>query len=116
MARTLIPVLSLDRFHLFTGNTPAFTSLDVTNGNVSPNDGFTYLEIVSGAGASRTLTIVIPGGVDVDLASPSRVYTLPLNGTYATGVFPVYTYGAELLYNASGSGLQVRPISLRGGV
>lgn len=106
----------LDRFHLFTATNPAPVGADATNGNLSDNDGYTFLEMTNASGASRTVTVTIPGGVDQDLASPSRVFTLPGNGVYLTGVFPIETYGAQLLYTASGSGVSFRPTSLRGGV
>jgi hypothetical protein len=114
--RTPITVNYLDRFHLFTAASPAPVGADTANGNVSINDGFTYLEMTLAGGVARTVTVIIPGGVDVDLAAPTRVYTLPSNGVYSTGVFPVGVYGAELMYTASGAGVSFRPISFRGGV
>ncbi len=114
--RTPIVVNYLDRFHLFTAASPAPVAADTTNGNLSDNDGYTYLEMTLTGGVSRTLTVTIPGGVDLNLTAPSRIYTLPSNGVYYTGVFPIETYGAQLLYTASGSGVSIRPISLRGGV
>lgn len=113
--RTPIPVNYLDRFHLFTATSPAPVGADTVNGNLSNNDGYTYLEMTNTSGASRTVTVTIPGGVDFDLVAPNRVYTLPSNGVYETGVFPVETYGAQLLYTASGSGISFRPTSLRSG-
>lgn len=114
--RTPITVNHLSRFVLFTATNPATVTADTANGNLSENDGYTYLEMTLTGGVARTVTVTIPGGVDVDLAAPARVYTLPSNGVYATGVFPMNEYGAQLLYTASGSGVSFRPISLRGGV
>lgn len=114
--RTPITVNHLSRFVLFTATSPAPVAADTVNGNLSDNDGYTDLEMTNASGASRTVTVTIPGGVDTDLAAPTRVYTLPSNGVYRTGVFPVETYGAQLLYTASGSGISFRPISERGGV
>jgi len=116
MARTPITVQYLDRFHLFTATSPAPILANTVDGNLSINDGFTYLEMTLTGGVARTVTVTIPGGVDVDLAAPTRVYTLGSNGVYATGVFPVGVYGAELMYTASGAGVSIRPISFRGGV
>lgn len=116
MAATLIPLLYLDRFHLFTDTNPAFVVADSVNGNVTPNDGYVELEMRNASGASRTVTVTIPGGIDVDLLAPTRVYTLPTNDTYRSGVFPVSTYGTQLIYIASGSGVSIRPISYRGSV
>lgn len=116
-ARTEIKVGVISRFSLVTATSPySPATADVTNGNFSANDGYTWLELTNAAGASRTVTVLIPGGVDQDLAAPSRVFTLPSNGIYYTGVFPMGTYGAQLLYTASGSGISFRAFSLRGGV
>lgn len=114
--RTLIPIQYLDRFHLFTDTSPAFVPADTVNGNLSVNDGYTAVEMNNTSGASRNVVFLIPAGIDVDLLAPSRTYTLPSNGIYRTGVFPLSVYGAELLYTASGSGVSIRPISYRSGV
>lgn len=111
MARTAIGVTVLNRFAPLVQANP--TNADTVNGNVSPNDGFSILEITVTAGAARTVTVVIPGGVDVNLTSPSRSYSLPGNGVYETGEFPTEVYGPELLYTASGSGVAFRVKSLR---
>jgi hypothetical protein len=116
-ARTLIPVIPMSRFSMITATTPsAPVTADTANGNVSPNDGYTYLEMTNSSGASRTVNVTLVGNVDQDLTTPVRPYVMASNGVYETGVFPVTVYGAQLLYTATGSGVSIRAISLRGGV
>lgn len=116
-ARTEIKVAQISRFGLITATTPyAPAAADLANGNLAANDGYTWLELTNAAGASRTVTVLIPGGVDQDLASPSRNFTLPNNGVYYTGVFPLPVYGSQLLFSASAAGVSVRAFTMRGNV
>lgn len=114
MARTVLTVIHENRFTLISSVTTPPVAMDVANGNVSSNDGYTEIELTLAGGVARTVTVAIPGGVDTDLAAPSRTYTLPVNGVYRSGVFPTDVYGAELLLNASGAGVSIRVFSLRG--
>ena len=114
MARTVLTLIHQSRFTLVSSVTTPPVAMDVANGNLVANDGFTELEFTLTGGVLRTVTVDIPGGVDFDLAAPDRVYTLPVNGIYRAGVFPVETYGPELLLNSSGAGVAIRVFSLRG--
>lgn len=114
--RTVISTVAVSRFATITAAAPAPVAADTTNGNVSYNDGFSILEMTLAGGVARTVTVILPTGVDVDLASPSRIFSLPANGVYFAGVFPLTAYGAELMYTASGSGVSFRVLSMRGGV
>lgn len=99
---------------MITAANPVPKAADTVNGNLSPNDGYTLLEMTNTSGASRTVTLVLPGGVDEDLLMPNRVYTLPSNGVYFGGVYPMSVYGPQLLYTASGSGVSFRVLTTRG--
>lgn len=114
MARTVLTVIHESRFVLVSSVTTPPVAMDVANGNLVANDGYTELEMTLTGGVARTVSVAIPGGVDIDLAAPSRIYTLPANGVYRSGVFPMDVYGAELLLNASGAGVSIRVFSLRG--
>ena len=114
MARTILRVIHQDRFTLISSVTTPPVAMDLANGNICGNDGYTELELTLTGGVARTVTVDIPGGVDLDLVAPDRIYSLPANGIYRAGPFPVSVYGAELLLNASGAGVAIRVFSLRG--
>jgi hypothetical protein len=115
-SRTVLAVYPVSRFALTTSTTAPPVNMDVTNGNVAPNDGYTWLELVLTGGVARTVTLDIPSGFDLDLVVSDRTYPLPSNGTYFTGVFPVSAYGSQLLLNVSGAGVAIRAFSARGAV
>jgi hypothetical protein len=105
----------MSRFAVLTPTAPAPKAADTVNGNVSINDGYTWLEMTNTAGVSRTVTLFIPQGFDNDLLISNRIYTLPASALpYYTGVFPVSYYGSQILYTASGAGISFRAISQRG--
>lgn len=114
MAATPLTVIQQDRFTLISSVTTPGVAMDVANGNVVANDGYTEIELTLTGGVARTVTVDIPGGVDFDLTAPDRIYTLPADGIYRAGVFPVAVYGSELLLQASGAGVAIRVFSLRG--
>lgn len=116
MPRTAVAVYPISRFALTTSTTAPPVNMDVTNGNVAANDGYTWVEMVLTGGVARTVTVDIPSGFDQDLVVSDRTYPLPSNGTYFTGVFPVSAYGATLLLNVSGAGVAIRVFSMRGAV
>lgn len=116
MARTPVVVYPISRFALTTSATAPPVNMDVANGNVSANDGYTWLELTLSGGVARTVILDVPAGFDQDLVVGDRTYPLPSNGTYFTGVFPVSAYGAQLLLNASGAGVAIRIFSMRGAV
>lgn len=116
MARTVVTVFPISRFALTTSATAPPVNMDVTNGNVAPNDGYTWIEMVLTGGVARTVTVDIPAGFDQDLVVTDRTYPLPSNGTYFTGVFPVSAYGSQLLLDVSGAGVAIRIFSMRGAV
>lgn len=112
MARTILAVLRQDRFTALSNVTYPPVAMDTVNGNLAANDGSTELEFTLTGGVARTVSVTIPGGVDLDLASPQRTYALPVDGLYRAGPFPVKTYGPELILDVSGAGVAVRVISL----
>jgi hypothetical protein len=114
MARTVLTLIRENRFTLISSVTTPPVAMDSVNGNLVANDGYTEIEMTLTGGVARTVTVDIPGGVDFDLVAPDRIYTLPANGVYRAGVFPVDVYGPELLLNASGAGVAIRVFSLRG--
>lgn len=113
MPRTILPVYPISRFTATADTATPGVAMDVANGNVAGNDGYTYAAFVLTGGVARTVTLAVPSGFDLDLVVSSRVYSLPSNGTYRTGVFPISAYGPELLLNASGSGVAIQLFTLR---
>lgn len=113
MPRTVLPVYPVSRFTLSTDTLHPSVAMDVTNGNVSDNDGYTYAVFTLSGGVARTVTVDVPSGFDLDLVISDRTYTLPSNGVYRTGVWPVSAYGPSLLLNASGSGVAIQLFTLR---
>lgn len=90
--------------------------MDTANGNVANNDGYTHMVLTLSGGVARTVLLDVPGGFDLDLVVSDRTYTLPSNGVYRTGVFPVSAYGPSLLLNASGAGVTIQLFSPRIGL
>lgn len=88
--------------------------MDVANGNVAPNDGYTEVVMTLSGGVARNVTLAVPAGFDQDLVITSRTWPLPSNGIYRTGVLPVSFYGPQLLLNSSGSGVAIQLFSFRG--
>lgn len=114
MAATPLTVIQQDRFTLISSVTTPGVAMDTVNGNVAANDGYTEIELTLTGGVARTVSVDIPTGVDFDLASPDRVYSLPVNGIYRAGPYPVGVYGPELQLTVSGAGVAIRVFSLRG--
>ena len=113
MARTVLPVYPITRFTLSTDALHPGVAMDVTNGNVAPNDGYTYMVLTLSGGVARTVTLDVPAGFDLDLVVTDRTYPLPSNGAYRTGVYPISAYGAQLLLNVSGAGVAIQLFTLR---
>lgn len=113
MPRTVLPVYSISRFSATVDTSTPGIAMDVANGNVANNDGYTYAVLTLTGGVARTVTVAVPSGFDLDLVVTSRTYTLPSNGTYRTGVWPVSAYGDSLLLNASGAGVAIQLFTLR---
>lgn len=113
MARTVLPVYPVSRFTLSTDTLHPGIAMDVANGNVSGNDGYTYAVFTLSGGVARTVTVDVPAGFDLDLVVTDRTYPLPSNGVYRAGVWPVSAYGSQLLLNASGAGVAIQLFTLR---
>jgi hypothetical protein len=113
--RTPTSVTSVSRTALTAFPQPSAAG-DVTNGNVSPNDGATMLAVFNAdAGGTHILTVEVVSGVDGLTAGP-RSYTIPASasGTQLAGPFPVQFYGSQLLWNVDDTDLKVAPYSLLG--
>ena len=112
--RTPTVVTSVSRTALTAFPTPTVAG-DVANGNVSPNDGATFLAVVSGDTNPHGLTVAVVSGVDGLTAGP-RSYTVPgsASGVQIVGPFPLQYYGAQLLWNVDSAQLKVAPYSLLG--
>jgi len=112
--RTPLPVTSVTRLALTAFPAPT-TAGDVTNGNVSPNDGATFLAVVSGDASTHALTVQVAAGVDGLTAGP-RPYTVPAaaSGTQIVGPFPIVFYGSQLLWNVDSAQVKVAAYSLLG--
>jgi hypothetical protein len=113
VARTVLPVYSISRFSATPDTATPGVTMDVANGNVADNDGYTWAALTLSGGVARTVTVAIPSGFDFDLVVTSRTYPLPSNGVYRTGVFPVSAYGSSVLLNSSGSGVAIQLFTLR---
>lgn len=113
--RTPTNVTSVARTALTAFPAPSVAG-DVTNGNVSPNDGATMLAVLnSDAALTHVLTVQVVSGVDGLTAGP-RSYTIPVtaSGTQITGPFPIQFYGSQLLWNVDSTQLKVAAYSLLG--
>lgn len=112
--RTPLNATNVSRTALTAFPTPT-TAADVANGNVTPNDGATFLAVVSGDAATHTLTVQVVNGVDGLTAGP-RSYTVPVaaSGVQITGPFPVQYYGTQLQWNGDSAQIKVAAYSLLG--
>jgi hypothetical protein len=113
--RTPTSVTAVSRNALTAFPAPSVAG-DVTNGNVSPNDGATFLAVLnSDAVATHVLTVQVVSGVDGLTAGP-RPYTVPVSasGTQLAGPFPIQFYGSQLLWNVDSAQLKVAPYSVLG--
>lgn len=112
--RTSTAVTSVTRTALVAFPAPSVAG-DVTNGNVTPNDGATFLAVVNADGAAtHGLTVQVAAGVDGQTAGP-RPYTLPISAnTQIVGPFPVLFYGSQLLWTVDSAQLKVAAYSLLG--
>lgn len=112
--RTPLNPTSVNRTALTAFPTPT-TAGDVTNGNVTPNDGATFLAVVSGDASTHGLTVTVVNGVDGLTAGP-RAYVVPAvaSGVQIVGPFPIQFYGSQLLWNADSAQVKVAPYSLLG--
>lgn len=113
--RTPTAVTSVSRTALTAFPQPSVAG-DVANGNVSPNDGATFLAVFNADGANTyALTVTVVSGVDGLTAGP-RSYTVPTSasGTQIVGPFPLLAYGSQLLWNAANANLKVSAFSLLG--
>lgn len=112
--RTPLSVVSVSRLTLTAFPTPTVAG-DVTNGNVSPNDGATMFAVVSGDASPHGLTVTVASGVDGLTAGP-RPYTVPgsASGIQLLGPFPLQFYGSQLLWNVDSAQLKVAAYSLLG--
>jgi hypothetical protein len=89
---------------------------DAGNGNVSPNDGATFIAVLNGdAALAHNLTVELESGVD-GLTSGTRTYVVPTSasGTQIVGPFPIMFYGSQLLWNVGSNQLKVSLFSLLG--
>lgn len=113
--RTATSVTSISRTTLTAFPQPSAAG-DAVNGNVSLNDGATFLAVFNADGASaHGLTVQVVSGVDGLTAGP-RSYAIPTSasGTQTVGPFPVSSYGSQLLWNVDSTQLKVAAYSLLG--
>lgn len=113
--RTATAVTSVGRAALVAFPAPSVAG-DAVNGNVSPNDGFTWLAILNGDAANTyTFSVVIASAIDTQTVGP-RTYTIPIStaGTQLLGPFPVRYYGSQLQWNVSNANLKVALYSMLG--
>lgn len=112
--RTALAVTTVSRTALTAFPAPTVAG-DVANGNVTPNDGATFLAVVSGDAATHQLTVQVASGVDGLTAGP-RTFTVPVaaSGTQVVGPFPIQFYGSQLLFNGDSAQIKVAAYSLLG--
>lgn len=113
-ARTALNATTVSRTALTPFPAPTVAA-DVTNGNVTPNDGATVFALLSGDASPHGLTVTVVSGVDGLTAGP-RAYTVPgsASGTQIVGPFPTQFYGSQLLWNADSTQVKVAAYSLLG--
>ena len=110
-ARTALTVRSIVRTALLATTTPP--AADVTNGNICPNDGCTFLAITNVGATPHNLTVQVASGVDALLAGP-RSYVIPVSAAIQyTGIFPVQFYGSTLLINGDSTELKISVYTVR---
>jgi hypothetical protein len=112
--RTALTVTSVSRT-AFTAFPQPSTAGDVTNGNVAPNDGATFLAVFNADSSTHNLTVQVVSGVDGLTAGP-RAYTVPVtgSGTQITGPYPLQWYGSQLQFNVDNALVKVAAYSLLG--
>jgi hypothetical protein len=113
--RTPLAVASVSRLVLTPIGSPTVGG-DVANGNVCPNDGATFLEVLNvDASVTHVLTVQVVSGVDGLTAGP-RSYTIPTSasGSQIIGPFPLQFYGSQLLWNVDNTQIRVAAFSLLG--
>lgn len=112
--RTMIGITTVSRM-LLTAFPQPTVAADVTNGNVTPNDGATFLAIFNADSVVRNVTVQLARGVDSLTAGP-RPYAVPssTSGTQVVGPFPIHFYGTQLLWNADNANIKVTAYSLLG--
>lgn len=113
--RTLLTAFSVSRLLLTAFPQPSVAG-DVTNGNVTGNDGATMLAVFNADGANpHQLTVQVASGVDGLTAGP-RPYTIPVSGsgTQLVGPFPIQFYGSQLVWNVDNANIKVAAYSLLG--
>lgn len=113
-ARTATSVASVGR-KAFTAFPQPSVAGDVTNGNVSPNDGATMLAVFNADTSTHVLTVQVISGVDLLTAGPLTL-TVPVTsaGTQLCGPFPLRYYGSQLLWNVDNANVKVAAYSLLG--
>lgn len=96
MPRVDLPVTAVTRSGVAQ---PAETNADTANNHQLFNDGRTILEVRNSDGiAAQTITFEIPGEIDLGIAVPDRVITIPATAVRLIGPFP-------LSYNQPGTSL-----------
>jgi hypothetical protein len=111
MARSLIPTIGLNRFVAQPLPTPI--SGDTTNGHYVINGGSVCLVMSNVGGASITVSLVLPTGVDEDLVAPFRTYSIPTGSIpYFAYGFPQSVYGEQLYVNVSSSNARLYAFTL----
>jgi hypothetical protein len=111
MARLVVPVSNVSHYAATPKTASSFTT--VINGFVVPNDGATWLSLDNSTNASPcTVTVQVAQGFDVNLTVNPRTYTLSANTSGFTGLFPLKTYGAQLLVNITTVGFGMAAYSL----
>jgi hypothetical protein len=112
--RTALPVISMSRFQTLSFSVSI--AADVANGNVTPNDGFTFFAAFNADGSNpHNLTVNLANGLDGLPAGP-RPYVIPVSGTGTVffGPWPIQFYSSQLLWNADNANVKVQPVSLLG--
>lgn len=112
--RTPLGIVSMSRFATLSFSVA--TAGDVANGNVTPNDGFTFFAAFNGdAALPHNLTVQVVNGVDGLPAGP-RPYVIPVSatGTVFFGPWPIMFYSSQLLWNVDNANIKVQPVSLLG--
>lgn len=101
MARTTVPVESVDRYAV-----TSYSALTVATGNIADgmrmvNDGATLLYIDNDSGADQTVTITVPETLDFNPVVDPVIPVSASSTVNLIGPFPTKIYGNVLEFDVS---------------
>ena len=109
MARTNVPIKSVNRLQVATATVVAGNTVD---GMRMSNNGATLLYVDNNAGSDQTIELILVETVDFRTAGPV-VVTVPASAAVnLIGPFPINLYGNVLEFDVSSASLDFAAFSL----